>query len=157
MNKHLLFSLLISTSLYAVSAFPGLLTFTQQDGSHFQGHLKGDEWFNYISLPNEYIALYNKSTKNYEYALIKEGKLSPSGIIVEEKLHKQSPDQLRHRIPRIDPLRLSQMHAQAYNKRPAAHTDHDHNKTRYKHKVLKTKSTQWKEILKEEDPLKGAD
>lgn len=152
--KHLAFLTLFLLPLFAVSAFPGIITFTQHDGSTFQGNLKGDEWFNYVSLPNEYLAVYNKTTKNYEYALVKEDRLTPSGIVVDEQLHKENPGELRKRIPKIDLASIAKLRSDAQQKRPHFTQQDDHNKSHYKHKVLKTKSTQWKEILKEKDPLK---
>ncbi len=90
--------LLFGSSLLGVSAFPGALSFTQKDGTQFTGTLKGDEWLNWISLPNDYVALFNKKSKNYEYAVIKtengESRLSTSGLKVDEQLHKAQPNKL---------------------------------------------------------------
>lgn len=57
-------------------------TFKQADGSSFQGISKGQGFFTYIELSNGYIGLYNKESKSYEYALIKDEKLLASGIPV---------------------------------------------------------------------------
>jgi len=148
--------LLLPLSLYCVSAFPGVLTFTQNDGGQFKGTLRGDEWLNYVSLPNDYVAIYNKDSKNYEYALIevKDGKSSlvTSGQKVDEALHLNNPQELQKTIPPLDISILSKLDRKS-REDIFSHTDHkkDHNKSNYKHKVLKTKSTQWKEILKEEE------
>lgn len=155
--KSLLLSLLLFiTPSFCVSAFPGVLTFTQNDGGQFKGNLRGDEWLNYVSLPNDYVAIYNKDSKNYEYALIQvsEGKSSlvSSGQKVDESLHLNNPKELQKTIPPLDISLLSKLDRKS-REDMFTHNEHkkDHNKSNYKHKVLKTKSTQWKEILKEKD------
>jgi len=152
----LLTLILFSNPCFCVSAFPGELTFTQNDGDQFKGNLRGDEWLNYVSLPNDYVALYNKDSKNYEYALIqvKDGKSSlvTSGQKVDEKLHLNDPKELEKTIPPLDISMLSKLDRKS-REDVFTHDEHkkEHNKSNYKHKVLKTKSTQWKEILKEKD------
>jgi len=150
---------MLSSLSFGVSAFPGELTFTQSDGESFQGRLKGDEWLNYVSLPNDYVAVYNKEAKNYEYALIKteDGKniLIPSGQKVSESLHLNKPKELAKTIPPLNTSALSQLYRKSRKDIFAEKkVTKDHNKSQYKHKVLKTKSTQWKEVLKEENPPK---
>jgi len=147
---------IFTSSLLSVSAFPGVKTFKQNNGNQFEGSLKGDEWLNYVSLPNDYVAIYNNKTKNYEYALIevKDGKskLVSSGQAVDESLHLDMPQELAKSIPPLNIDALSKLDRKSGRDvfMRQAHT-HDHNKSSYKNKVLKTKSTQWKEILKEKD------
>jgi hypothetical protein len=57
-------------------------TFKQADGSSFEGISRGKDFFTYIELSNGYTCLYNKATKTYEYAVVNDGKLVPSGISV---------------------------------------------------------------------------
>jgi len=146
---------LLPFCLFSAPAFPGTLSFSQNDGEQFKGKLKGDEWLHWISLANDYVALYNPTSKNYEYAQIKtvDGKnqLVPSGLKVDERLHKLQPLKLSRSVAPLDSIRLSKL----YREPKAQHTQKSHiKKSNYKNKSLKTKSTQWKEVLKEENPLK---
>ncbi|MDF1881450.1 hypothetical protein JHD50_09080 [Sulfurimonas sp. MAG313] len=147
----LIFGVLLSSSLYSVSAFHGKLNFTQNDGTVFQGNLRGDEWLHYISLPNEYVAIYNKEDKGYNYALIREDTLGhkiliSSDIKVNENLHLNNPKELSKTVPPLDRLSLSKLH----RNKPSAHKtkQKDNNDTK-KPTILNTKSSIWKEVLKE--------
>jgi hypothetical protein len=88
--KNILILTLLTTYLYSSAAIGGDSDFVQEDGSTFQGKLKGDEWFNWIEDKDENILIYNKKTKNYEYAMLKSsnGKLdlTTSGVKVGSKL-----------------------------------------------------------------------
>jgi len=85
MKKILLIGLIsYSTTLFAVMAYPGEITFKQADGSTFKGHLKGDEWFSWVEGGNQdTILTYNRNSKNYELATIQQvngvAELTPSG------------------------------------------------------------------------------
>ncbi len=57
-------------------------TFKQADGTSFVGIPRGKDCFTYIELSSGYTSLYNKKSKRYEYALIQNKKLVPSGISV---------------------------------------------------------------------------
>ena len=48
-----------STSLVAVPATPFLITFEQPDGTRFQAHLRGDEYFSWIETENKLIIVNN--------------------------------------------------------------------------------------------------
>jgi len=148
---------LLTACLFAGPARPGTLDFVQEDGQTFSGTLKGDEWLHWVSLPNDYVAIFNPQSKNYEYAVITliNGKnyLKSSGVKVDEKLHKLQPEKLSQNIPIIDTASLSTLHKEAkgnYNKNALKRV----NTPKYNKKALDTKSTQWKEILKEENPPK---
>ncbi len=88
MIKLILFMSMI-TWAYTAPAFKGSIKFKQSDGSTFSGKLKGDEWFNWIEDKKGDIIKYNKKSKNYEYAMIKEVNgtldLVPSSIKVGNK------------------------------------------------------------------------
>lgn len=96
MKKLTIFASII-TFVFCVPAFQGPVEFKQNDGSTFQGTLKGDEWFNWIEDKEGRIVKYNNSSKNYEYAKAEEKNgtldLIPSGIKVGNKPAKtESPD-----------------------------------------------------------------
>jgi len=57
-------ALLMLSALNAASARGGIITFTQPDGSTFQGLLKGDSSFHWIQ-SNQNIVLYNPKDKFY--------------------------------------------------------------------------------------------
>ena len=145
--------------LFAVSAFPGELSFTQYDGSKFQGHLVGDEWLNYVSLENDYVAIFNKDTKDYEYAVIEvvDGKntLVTSKQKVQESLHLNNPQELAKTISPLNLSALSTLDRTANRKHfEKDHGHKDKNTSKINKKILNTKSTQWKEVLKQKSPSK---
>ena len=77
----------LSIPLMAVPAIPFLITFEQPDGSRFQAHLRGDEYFSWIETKNKLIIVKNEASGFYEFALIKRDeenryKLVPSGTSV---------------------------------------------------------------------------
>jgi hypothetical protein len=77
----------LSIPLMAVPATPFLITFEQPDGSRFQAHLIGDEYFSWIETKNKLIIVKNEASGFYEFALIKRDeenryKLVPSGTSV---------------------------------------------------------------------------
>ena len=62
---------IIIVSLFAAPALQREFDFKQEDGTTFKGHLKGDEWFNWVETGEGYVAKYNKQSKNYEYMILK--------------------------------------------------------------------------------------
>ena len=74
-------------NLMAVPAAPFLITFAQPDGSTFQAHLRGDEYFSWIETENKQVLVQSKASGYFEFALLKRDdknrlKLVPSGIPV---------------------------------------------------------------------------
>ena len=93
-----------AVKLLAVPAAPFLITFAQPDGSTFQAHLKGDEYFSWIETENKVILVKNKTSGYFELAVIKRDEkkrliLFPSGVPVIERGH--SALRTDHRIPQI--------------------------------------------------------
>ena len=71
-------------NLMAVPAVPFLITFAQPDGSTFQAHLKGDEYFSWIETENKQVLVQSKASGYFEFALLKRDEknrlvLAPSG------------------------------------------------------------------------------
>ena len=71
-------------NLMAVPAAPFLITFAQPDGSTFQAHLRGDEYFSWIETENKQVLVKSKVSGYFEFALLKRDDknrlvLSPSG------------------------------------------------------------------------------
>ena len=103
--------LIIPLATFGVSAYPGKLKFVQDDQQSFYGHLKGDEWFNWIEDEKGEVILYNQVSKAYEYAKYKEENgildLVPSGVKVKafqtgNSASKQNARQLdKTRLPLI--------------------------------------------------------
>ena len=58
-------------NLMAVPAAPFLITFAQPDGSTFQAHLKGDEYFSWIETENKQVLVQSKASGYFEFALLK--------------------------------------------------------------------------------------
>ena len=74
-------------NLMAVPAAPFLITFAQPDGSTFQAHLRGDEYFSWIETENKQVLVKSKASGYFEFALLKRDdknrlELVPSGIPV---------------------------------------------------------------------------
>ena len=93
-----------AVKLLAVPAAPFLITFAQPDGSTFQAHLKGDEYFSWIETKNKMILVKSKTSGFFEFALVKrDGEnrliLFPSGVPVIESGH--SGLKTDHNIPKI--------------------------------------------------------
>ena len=107
MKLNILIALLIAgftVKLLAVPAAPFLITFAQPDGSTFQAHLKGDEYFSWIETENKMILVKNKTSGFFEFALIKRDEnnkliLFPSGVPVAERGH--SSLRTDHNLPQI--------------------------------------------------------
>ena len=93
-----------AVKLLAVPAAPFLITFAQPDGSTFQAHLKGDEYFSWIETENKMILVKSKTSGYFEFAVIKRDEknrliLFPSGVPVIERGH--SALRTDHSIPKI--------------------------------------------------------
>ena len=101
-----------SVKLLAVPAAPFLITFAQPDGSTFQSHLKGDEYFSWIETENKMIIVKSKTSGFFEFALVKRDEknrliLFPSGVPVIERGH--SSLKTDHNIPKITPEQLGKI------------------------------------------------
>ena len=93
-----------AVKLLAVPAAPFLITFAQPDGSTFQAHLKGDEYFSWIETENKMILVKSKTSGFFEFALVRRDEknrliLFPSGVPVIELGH--SVLRTDHNIPKI--------------------------------------------------------
>jgi len=78
--KYLLI-ILVTLTLQATSTLSTLRTFTQSNGTTFEGRLQGDAFMYWIEAKDKSILLFNKKTGNFEYALIKDDDLTLSGNI----------------------------------------------------------------------------
>ncbi len=107
MKLNILIILLIASfavKLLAVPAAPFLITFAQPDGSTFQAHLKGDEYFSWIETRNKMILVKSKTSGYFEFAVIKRDEknrliLFPSGVPVIKRGH--SALRTDHNLPQI--------------------------------------------------------
>ena len=93
-----------AVKLLAVPAAPFLITFAQPDGSTFQAHLKGDEYFSWIETRNKMILVKSNTSGYFEFAVIKRDVknrliLFPSGVPVIKRGH--SALRSDHNIPQI--------------------------------------------------------
>ena len=107
MKLNILIALLIAgftVKLLAVPAAPFLITFAQPDGSTFQAHLKGDEYFSWIETEKKMILVKSKTSGYFEFAVIKRDEknrliLFPSGVPVIKRGH--SALRTDHNLPQI--------------------------------------------------------
>ena len=98
-----------AVKILAVPAAPFLITFAQPDGSTFQAHLKGDEYFSWIESENKMILVKSKTSGFFEFALVKRDEknrliLFPSGIPVIKRGHSSLKSD--HNIPKISAEQL---------------------------------------------------
>ena len=101
-----------AVKLLAVPAAPFLITFAQPDGSTFQAHLRGDEYFSWIETENKMVLVKNKTSGFFEFALIKRDEknrliLFPSGVPVIKR--GQSALRTDQNIPQITPEQLGKI------------------------------------------------
>ncbi len=101
-----------SVKLVAVPAAPFLITFAQPDGSTFQAHLKGDEYFSWIETENKMILVKSKTSGFFEFALVRRDEknrliLFPSGVPAIERGH--SALRTDHNIPKISHEQLGKI------------------------------------------------
>ena len=99
-------------NLMAVPAVPFLITFAQPDGSTFQAHLKGDEYFSWIETENKQILVQSKASGYFEFALLKRDdknrlELVPSEIPVIK--HGQSSFRSDTELPNITRKQLGKI------------------------------------------------
>ena len=109
-----------AVKLLAVPAAPFLITFAQPDGSTFQAHLKGDEYFSWIETENKMIIVKSKTSGFFEFAQIKRDEksrliLSPSGVSVIER--GNSALRTDHNIPKISREQLGKIWQSRINER----------------------------------------
>ena len=102
----------LSTPLMAVPATPFLITFEQPDGSRFQAHLRGDEYFSWIETENKLIIVKNEESGFFEFAVVKRDaenrlKLVPSGASVIQS--DQSALKAPANIPKISRDQLGEI------------------------------------------------
>ena len=123
LNYIIAFILVLSSfaiKILAVPAAPFLITFAQPDGSTFQAHLRGDEYFSWIETEKKMIIVKSKKSGFFEFALIKrdfENRLilSPSGVKVIELGH--STLRSDHNIPKISREQLKGIWQNRINER----------------------------------------
>ena len=123
MKLNILIILLIAglaVKLLAVPAAPFLITFAQPDGSTFQAHLKGDEYFSWIETEKKMILVKSKTSGYFEFAVIKRDEkkrliLFPSGVPVIERGH--SALRTDHKIPQITREQLGKIWQSRINER----------------------------------------
>ena len=101
-----------AVKLLAVPAAPFLITFAQPDGSTFQAHLKGDEYFSWIETENKMILVKSQTSGFFEFALVKRDEKSrlilfPSGVPVIER--GNTALRTDHNIPKISREQLGKI------------------------------------------------
>lgn len=114
--KLIIFTILIlagfAVKLLAVPAAPFLITFAQPDGSTFQAHLKGDEYFSWIETENKMILVKSQTSGFFEFAMVKQDEnnrliLLPSGVPVIER--GNTVLKTDHNIPKISREQLGKI------------------------------------------------
>ena len=101
-----------AVKLLAVPAAPFLITFAQPDGSTFQAHLKGDEYFSWIETGDKMVLVKSKTSGYFEFAVVERDEknriiLFPSGVPVIKLGH--STLRTDHNIPQITREQLGEI------------------------------------------------
>lgn len=91
---------MISACAAAMPSYPGLLSYTQPDGSVITIMKKGDERFHLSFSSDGYPLCFNPSTKAFEYASVANGRLVASGIVASEP--SKRTEEARKFLSRID-------------------------------------------------------
>ena len=123
MKLKIFIALILATfavKLLAVPAAPFLITFAQPDGSTFQAHLRGDEYFSWIETENKMIIVKSKTSGFFEFAQVKRDEknrliLSPLGVPVIER--GNSAIRTDHNIPQITREQLEKIWKSKINER----------------------------------------
>ncbi|MEA1920384.1 MAG: hypothetical protein U9N52_11120 [Campylobacterota bacterium] len=84
----LLLLLWLATALFATSTLTSTRTFSNSDGSTFQGRLQGDAFLHWIETEDGVVLLFNKKSGNFEYAEIIEDDLVLSGIAYKKSQNR---------------------------------------------------------------------
>ncbi len=108
-------TLLGTSLLWSAPARGGVITFTQADGTTFQGLLKGDASFHWIESDGE-IVLFNRADSNYYKAKIVDGSL----VMTEKKAVVKSSK----RASAFTEKAKESLHAVSKEKREALNTMH---------------------------------
>lgn len=98
MKYTLMALLLYGTLLNAAPAFERERTFTQPDGTTFQGRLRGDEYLHWVETEEGKILVFNKKERRFEMGEIIDDTLKPSGDVFDpfQQMEQSiTPDALR--------------------------------------------------------------
>ncbi|MBD3825124.1 MAG: hypothetical protein IE916_11560 [Epsilonproteobacteria bacterium] len=108
--------LLLALSLDAAPAYNAYRTFSHADGSTFEARAQGSHHLNWIETKEGEILKYNPQTKDFEYAVIENESLKPSGERLEIGSAKRA--QSRIKTPKLNRDALRELYIK---KEQAAH------------------------------------
>ena len=80
--------LCLSHTATAVPAFPGTIKVHQADGTEISIRLHGDEFGHYTTTEDGFPLVFNSATNNYEYAILKDGRMVGCGIVAADAVHR---------------------------------------------------------------------
>jgi hypothetical protein len=86
--KILILIFIVTSSLFCAPAFSKIRTFKNSDGKEFKAQAQGDQYLNWIYTEDGEILKYNQKSKDFEYAIIKDNLLQPSGVKYQKKSTK---------------------------------------------------------------------
>ncbi len=89
-----LLSACLAQSATAVPAYPRPMKVTQADGTEITIQAKGDEWAHYTVTEDGFPLIFNKASRNYEYATVKAGKVVSSNRIAADMAKRSEADKL---------------------------------------------------------------
>ena len=88
--KILLLTLFSLSLLHAAPAFHKMRTFTNSDGETFKAKAIGNQHLHWFKTDDGEILKYNEQSKDFEYAVIEEETLKPSGVKYEKNNSKRA-------------------------------------------------------------------
>jgi len=106
-SKIVLLSLLTGSVLFSAPARNIERSFKSSDGSVFQARTFGNQHLNWIETKDGEILKYNRESKNFEYAKIKDSNLVASGAIYQHNNSKRARS-LAH-INKVDKKELYEL------------------------------------------------
>jgi hypothetical protein len=107
--KYILISIIVTTTLFSAPAYNAKRVFKQADGTEFTGFANGNHHLNWIEDENGEILKYNPKTKNYEYAVIKDAQLKPSGAKYQKQNAKKALSKEKREVRKIQRQELGEL------------------------------------------------
>ncbi len=114
--KITLLFILLASQLFSAPALDKMRKFTNADGSTFMAKGQGNQHLNWIKTQDGEILKYNKESRSFEYAVIKENALRASGVKYEQNDSKRARS-----IGRVSKLKESNLSKLYESKQAESH------------------------------------
>ena len=119
--KVLLTLILVAHVSFAAPAYNGTNTFTQPDGTVVHYKMQGDEYLHWMESEDGEILLHNEEQKCFEYATIKNGNLTKSGVMFTHKIQRSKKSKSTFQLKKVSRQDLDAIYIQKRQKRFKKH------------------------------------